>query len=191
MGFVVIFAIAAAGSVVCISAELALKLIARRQQGATLIAGPVRGESTSSVPSVDPVLSFGFILSCYGAIALALVVALPGALALERTVLTFALLGVGGLIAEIAKVGTSHPVSNVDEPEAESPAQIKPVSVVLSVALMLALNGAVGVLASGQGLIEIVPPATATNAGRAQEFDPIVVVAQRTYDPVDRLSSSL
>lgn len=182
--FLVIFILAAAGSLVCLSVHLALKFVACRTQGETFVMGLGRGESAASGPEVDPVLKFGFILSCYGAIALALVSALAGPLALERTALTFALLCVGGLIGEISSASTTAEVSSVSGEE-DAPVFRKRSAPRLSVALMLALNLAFAVLSSGQGLIEIVPPPKAGSSTQSPELKPIIVIAQRNYDPLD------
>jgi hypothetical protein len=181
--FLVIFSVAAAGSLVRLSAEPALKFVARKTQGATIATGPGGLDSAGSGQQVDPVLMFGFILACYGAMALGLVIALPGPLALERTGFAFALLCVGGLVREISCTGTTTRLPTLDMDQDEQ-AQRKPISLRLSVALTLMLNVTFAVLSSGQGLVGIAPP-RAASAGRAQELDPIVVVARRTYDPLD------
>jgi hypothetical protein len=97
---------------------------------------------------------------------------------LERTVLTFAFLSVGGLIGEIAK--SSRTI--VPEPDAvDAPATPRePPSRGLSLTLALTLNLALAVLSSGQGLIDIVPPSADRQASTdAQELQPILVIAQR------------
>lgn len=176
------FLLAAAGSLVWSSVHLALKFVACRTQGETFAVDRGRAESAVSGPPVDPVLKLGCILTCYGAVAVALVSALPGALAVERTLLAFACMCVGGLVGEIANTGATPERSNNDVPEMAPPAR-KSTPLRLSVALMLVLNLAFAVLSAGQGLIEIVPPADGENARREPQLDPIVVVAQRTYDP--------
>jgi hypothetical protein len=183
--FLVIFTLAAAGSLVCLSVHLALKFVACRTHGETFAMGLGRDESAASGPEVDPVLKFGFILSGYGAIALALVSALPGPLALERTALTFALLCVGGLIGEISSARTTAEVSSIGGEEDAPVFRSRRSAPRLSVALMLALNLAFAVLSSGQGLIEIVPPPKAGSSNQSPELKPIIVIAQRNYDPLD------
>jgi len=148
--FLVLFSLAATGSLVCVWADLVLKFVARKSRSETVATGPGRGASAASAPHGDPVLEFGFTLACYGAVSLVLVSALPGALALERTCLVFAVLCVGGL----------------------SPR--------LSLTLALMLNLAFAVVSSGQGLIQIVPPPKAVAVSRTQEMEPIIVVARRT-----------
>jgi hypothetical protein len=143
----------------------------------------------SGAPRGDPVLAFGFTLACYGAISLVLVSALPGALALERTCLAFALLCVGGLLSEIATTAsTKPPAHDADE---EAPAQRAPLSPRLSLTLALILNLAFAVVSSGQGLIQIVPPRKEVAVNRAQEMEPIIVVARRTDDSADRRLEAL
>ena len=44
------------------------------------------------------------------------------------------------------------------------------------------LNLAFAVVSAGQGLIQIVPPSKAVAVSRAQEMEPIIVVARRTDD---------
>jgi hypothetical protein len=184
-----IFSLAAAGSLVCLSADFALKFCARKMQRETIAMGLWRGEPAATAPAVDPVVTFGFIVSSYGAIALALVTALPGALALARTILAFAFLCVGGLISEISSACAEPVREAAAEEEEEAPVQRKPSSVLLSAALTLVLNLAFAVLSSGQGLIDIVPPQQAVG-GHAQELAPVVVVAHRTHDPLYRRSES-
>lgn len=177
---IVNFSLATAGSLVGLSAPTAVKFVVRRTQSATIAIAPVRGDSTSLDPQVDPVYRFAFILACYGAISLALVTVLPGALALDRTGLAFALLCVGGLIGEIAV--TRETASLGPTEDAASPR--KSISLRLSLGLMLALNLAFAVLGSGQGLLEVVPPAKTASASHSQELAPIIVVAQRK-DPIE------
>jgi len=181
MEFLIIFALAASGSVVCALAEFTLKRIAAGTQGETIATGPIRAEACAPAPHVDPVLTFGLILGCNGAIALVLVSAFPGPLALERTCLTFAMLCVGGLIREISRTGSIRQLPNLDA-DNESPPLRTPFSRRLSLSLMLVLNLSFAVLSTGQGLIEIVPPPQALRAGQGQELDPIIVLAQRSHD---------
>ena len=176
---VVNFSLATAGSVVGLSAPIAVRFLARKTQSVTTAMGPVRGESTSLEPQVDPLYRFGFILACYGAIALALVTALPGARALERTGLAFAVLCVGGLIGEISSARQTASLG----PSEEATAPHKPISRRLSLGLMLTLNLAFAVLGSGQDLLEVVPTAKAASAIHGQELAPIIVVAQRKEPP--------
>ncbi len=173
---IVNFSLATAGSLVGLSAPVAVKFVARRTQSAPIATAPDRGESAALKPPADPVHRFAFILACYGAIALALVSALPGAFALERTCLTFAMLCVGGLIGEIS---STQPRSASQEPTEAAAAPREPISLRLSLGLTLMLNLAFAVLGSGQGLLEVVPPAQAASANQRQELAPIVVVAQR------------
>jgi hypothetical protein len=182
--FLVIFSIAASGSLVRLSADFVLKLVARKTQSQTIATGLGGVESAASGHQVDPVFTFGFMLACYGAIALALVVELPGPLALERMGLSFALLCLGGLISEISCTGTTGKLPSLDA-DGAAPSQREPISLQLSVALTLMLNLTFAVLSSGQGLIEIVPP-KAASATHAQELDAIIVIARRTHDPLDQ-----
>jgi hypothetical protein len=177
--FLVLFSLAAVGSLVCVWADLALKFVARKSRSETVATGPGRGASAASAPHGDPVLAFGFTLACYGAISLVLVSALPGALALERTCLVFAVLCVGGLLSEISNTTTTKlPTLDGDE---DAPALREPLSPRLSLTLALMLNLAFAVVSAGQGLIQIVPPPKAVAVSRgAQEMEPIIVVARRT-----------
>jgi hypothetical protein len=187
--FLVLFSLAAVGSLVCVWADLALKFVAGKSGGETVATGPGRGPSAASASRGDPVLAFGFTLACYGAISLVLVSALPGALALERTCLAFALLCVGGLLSEIATTAsTKPPAHDADE---EAPAQRAPLSPRLSLTLALILNLAFAVVSCGQGLIQIVPPRKEVAVNRAQEMEPIIVVARRTDDSADRRLEAL
>lgn len=181
--FLVIFSVAASGSLVRLSADLVLRFAARKTQGQTIATGLGGGESASSGHRVDPAFAFGFILACYGAIALVLGVELPGPLALERMSLVFALLCVGGLVSEISCTGTTTRPPSLDTAK-DAPPQRKPLSLQLSVALTLMLNLTFAVLSSGQGLIEIVPQ-KASGANHAQELDAIIVIARRAYDSLD------
>ena len=181
MEFFVIFALAGSGSLVCVLSEFTLRRIAAATQGETIVAGPSRAKACAASPHVDPVLIFGLILACNGAIALALVSEFPGPLALERTCLTFAMLCVGGLIREISRTGTTRQSPNLDL-DADSPPIRSPFSRRLSLSLMLMLNLSFAVLSTGQGLIEIIPPRRALNANHAQQLEPIIVLAQRSHD---------
>jgi hypothetical protein len=174
----VIFCVAAAGCLVRLSTELALQLAARKVANGTIASGPSDGDSAASKGGVDPVAAVALTLTCYGAIALALVSALPGALASERTCLAFGLLCAGGLIGEISRTGSGAQAGDLDDDEPQ-PKERTPRSIGLSVALMLALNLALAVLASGQGLIPLVPPPPAANGAAATELEQIVVVARR------------
>jgi hypothetical protein len=176
--FLVLFSLAAVGSLVCVWADLALKFVARKSRSETVATGPGRGASAASAPHGDPVLAFGFTLACYGAISLVLVSALPGALELERTCLVFAVLCVGGLLSEISNTTTTK-VPSIDGDE-DAPAEREPLSPRLSLTLALMLNLAFAVVSSGQGLIQIVPPPKAVAVSRTQEMEPIIVVARRT-----------
>lgn len=178
------FSLATAGSLVGLSAPIAVKFVARKTQSATIAMAPVRGDSASLEPEVDPVYRFAFILACYGAIALALVTALPGRLALERTGLAFALLCVGGLTGEISSTRQTASLS----PSEDATVPPKSISLRLSLGLMLALNLAFAILGSGQGLLEVVPPAQAASTSRSEELAPIIVVAQR-MDPIAQTAS--
>jgi len=181
--FLVLFSLATVGSLVCRWAELVLKFVARKTRSEAIATDPARATSSASAPPADPVLVFGFTLFCYGAISLALVSALPGALALERTCLAFALLCVGGLLSEISSTTTTRPPT-LDEDE-DAPAQREALAPSLSLTLTLMLNLAFAVVSSGQGLIQIVPPPKAVTVNRTQEMEPIIVVARRTDDSAD------
>jgi hypothetical protein len=182
--FLVLFSLAAVGSLVFVSANLALKFVARKSRSETVATDPGRGSSAASAPHSDPVLAFGFTLACYGAISLVLVSELPGGLALERTCLAFAILCVGGLLSEISNTTTTKsPASDEDE---DTPPAREPLSPHLSLTLALMLNLAFAVVSSGQGLIQIVPPPKTVAADRAQEMEPIIVIARRTDDSADR-----
>jgi hypothetical protein len=176
----VLFSLAAAGSLVCVWANLVLKIVARKSRSETVATDPARGASAASAPHGDPVLAFGFTLACYGAISLVLVSALPGALALERTCLAFAVLCVGGLLSEISSTTTTK--SAALDGDEDAPAQREPLSPRLSLTLALMLNLAFAVVSSGQGLIQIVPPPKAVAVSRTQEMEPIIVIARRTDD---------
>ena len=187
--FLVLFSLAAVGSLVCVWADLALKFVARKSRSETVASGPGRGASAASTPNGDPVLVFGFTLACYGAISLVLVSALPGALALERTCLVFAVLCVGGLLSEISNTTTTK-VPSIDRDE-DAPAEREPLSPRLSLTLALVLNLAFAVASSGHGLIQIVPPPNAVAVSRTQEMEPIIVVARRTDDSADHNRETL
>lgn len=160
LAFFVILFTAAGGSVVCLSAAPAFRSLT-----------PGRQDS-------DPILRFGFILAVYGLIAVGLVGALPGALAMQRTALVFALLCVGGLVGEISRTGSTTTLPTMDRGGEAVGVSTKPLSPRLSFALMTVLDLAFAVLLFGQGLIDIVPPHSASTP-HAQVLEPIVVVAQR------------
>jgi hypothetical protein len=166
-----------------LSTDLVLQLFARKVPSGTIATGPHHGQTPESQPKVDPLVTFGLTLTCYGAIALAIVSELPGALAFQRTWLAFALLCAGGLIGEISRTGTSAGTT-VAESDADDvdPEERTPGSAGLSVALMLALNLAVAVLVSGQGLVQIVPPPAPASDNQSTELEQIVVVARRGSD---------
>jgi hypothetical protein len=185
--FPVIFSLGAVGSLVRMSVGLTLKLVAPKPQSGTVAMSPERPWCATAALPVDPIVRFGFILACDGAIVLALVSALPGAQGLERTCLAFALLCVGGLIGEISSTGLTTNAPNMDADESPA-APRRPVSRRLALALTLMLNGAVAALAGSQDLIDIVPPRTAI-AG-TQELDPVIVVARRPFDPLDERAAS-
>lgn len=172
--FLVIFSLAAAGSLIDSSVALAVRVIARRLQSETLTTGLDGAHPSGALPQADPVVTFGFIVGGYGAVALALVNDLPGPCALERTCLAFALLCVGGLIGEISRTGTTTTLPNLDA-HSDSPPQRKPISLPLSAALTLVLNAAFAVLSYGQGLIDIVP--MRASAEHVQPASPLLVVA--------------
>ena len=180
--FLVIFSIVAAGSLVRWSIDMALKRLAIRATRETLEV--VSKGPWSGVPAggVDPIVRVGFILAGYGAIVLALVSAVPGALALERTAFAFALLCAGGVVGEISGAGVTAQTPDSDDvpPGAQrGGATSRP----LSVALALTLNVSIAWLTAGQGLIPIVPH-TATSS-YPDRLDPVIVVAKRTHDPLE------
>ncbi len=181
--FLVIFALAAVGSLVRLSAILMLKLIAPKSQGETIAAGPSRDWPGVAAPPADPILRFGLILACNGVIVLTLVSAFPGALAFERAGLAFALLCAGGLIGEIASAGSTPktPATDADDEDAVPDAAL---SRRLSLALAVMLNLSLAVLISGRGLVEILPPSPPTS-GHTEELESVVVIAERPYDPLD------
>jgi hypothetical protein len=179
----VIFSLTLVGSCVRMSVDLALKWMAPKAHG-SIATSPDRAFSTPVGP-VDPVFRFGFILAGDGAIVLALVSALPGALGLQRTCLAFALLCVGGLVGEISSTGFSAAPSSGDAPDQQAAAP-RPRPRSWSLASMVVLNLGVAVLSSRQGLIDIVPPhGRQVHAVGAQELDPVVVVARRSSDPLE------
>jgi hypothetical protein len=185
--FMVIFSVAAFGCLVRLSTDLIVQFFARKVPSGTIATGPHHGQAPESQPQVDPWVTVGLTLTCYGAIALALVSELPGTLAFQRTWLAFALLCVGGLIGEISRTGsgvdTGSAESDLDADESESEAEERTSgSVGLSVALMLALNLTVAVLSSGQGLVQIVPPPVPASNNQSTELEQIVVVARRGSD---------
>ncbi len=79
----IIFSLTSVGSLVCLSTELAHRAVARKSHREAIAGGPARGRGAAPPEATsDPVLSFGFIVACYGALALGLVSELPGGLAL-------------------------------------------------------------------------------------------------------------
>ncbi len=178
--FMVIFSVAASGCLVRLSTDLVVQFFARKVPSGTIATGPHHGQTPESQPQIDPWVTVGLTLTCYGAIALALVSELPGTRAFQRTWLVFALLCVGGLIGEISRTRSGADAgcaeSDLDADESEERTSG---SVGLSVALMLALNLAVAVLSSGQGLVQIVPPPAPASDNQSAELEPIVVVARR------------
>ena len=185
--FLVIFLIVAAGSLVRWSIDMAFKRLAIRATRETLEV--VSKGAWTGVPAggVDPIVRVGFILAGYGAIVLALVSAVPGALALERTALAFALLCAGGLVGEISGAGVTPQTSESDDvpPRAERGGET---SRPLSVALALTLNVSIAWLTAGQGLIPLVPHAATTRY--PDRLDAVIVVAKRTHDPLDEQSGN-
>ena len=192
--FMVIFSVAAFGCLVRLSTDLIVQFFARKVPSGTIATGPHHGQAPESQPQVDPWVTVGLTLTCYGAIALALVSELPGTLAFQRTWLAFALLCVGGLIGEISRTGsgvdTGSAESDLDADESEAEERTSG-SVGLSVALMLALNLAVAVLSSGQGLVQIVPPPVPASDNQSTELEQIVVVARRGSDDLGSSSTFL
>lgn len=177
----IIFSLTLVGSLVRMSVDLTLKWAAPKVS--SVAASPDRSWGASAGPA-DPVFRCGFILAADGAIVLALVSALPGALGLQRTGLAFALLCVGGLIGEIANTRLT-PVAARDGND-ELAGTRRPASRALALASMVALNLAVAVLSSRQSLIDIVPAHDAgADAHAAQELAPLVVVARRRSDLLD------
>lgn len=192
--FMVIFSVAAFGCLVRLSTDLVVQFFARKVPSGTIATGPHHGQAPESQPQVDPWVTVGLTLTCYGAIALALVSELPGTLAFQRTWLAFALLCVGGLIGEISRTGsgvdTGSAESDLDADESEAEERTSG-SVGLSVALMLALNLTVAVLSSGQGLVQIVPPPVPASDNQSTELEQIVVVARRGSDDLGSSSTFL
>lgn len=181
----VVFFLAATGSLVRLSTDFALRLFTRKIGEESIASGPKHADETPSHP--DPLMAVGLTLSGYGAIALGLVLALPGELPVQRTWLAFALLCVGGLVGEICR---TRDVACTADPEADDDAQDGvPASVGLSLTLMLALNLAIGILLSDQGLVTIVPPGPPIAEGQAAQLEPIVVVAGRGSDSLASASS--
>ena len=177
----VIFSIAAMGSLVRWTADVALKRLALKDARETVQIASKGGWSGVPAGSVDPILRVGFILACYGALVLVLVSALPGDLALERTGFAFALLCAGGVVGEISGAGVTAQSTDPDEmqspPGAQRPGRA---SRPLSMALALTLNLSIALFTAGQGLIPIVTFAETT--APAERLDPVIVVAKRTHD---------
>jgi len=183
----VIFSLAATGCLVHLAMDLAMQFFARRAPNRRIAVGPSHGQPSNPRVKADPTVTLGATLGCYGCVALALVAELPGALAFQRMWLAFALMCVGGIIGEISRAGTGAPAPDMDAEERE-PEEHAPGSVGLSVALMLALNLAVAVLLSGQGLVQVVPPPVASIDGQPAQLDQIVVVARRGTDDTGSLT---
>ena len=181
----VICSLAATGSLVRLSVDFALQFVARKMAAETTASGPEHSEPQFQA---DPLVAVGLTLSCYGALALGLILALPGDLAIQRTWLSFALLCVGGLVGEICRTRGSAVPADIDDDESYDGI---PASVGLSIALTLAMNLAIALLLSGQGLVVIVPPAQPVREEQATELEPIVVVAGRGSDPLANSSSFL
>lgn len=183
----IIFSIAAVGSLVRWSADVALKRHAVRQARETV--GSVANPAWSDIPfgSVDPILRVGFTLACYGAIVLVLVSASPGELALERTGFAFALLCAGGLVGEISSAGVTPQPPAVDEVQRDAE-HARRTSRALAMALTLTLNASIAVLTSGQRLIPIVTLTSAT--AQAYRLEPVVVVARRKHDALEEQMGS-
>lgn len=184
----VMFSLAATGSLVRLSTDFALQFVARKMAATSTASGPEHSAETQL--RVDPLVAVGLALSCYGAIALGLILALPASLPIQRTWLAFAVLCVGGLIAEICRTRTGTAVVDPEVEDDESYDGI-PASVGLSMTLILTLNLAIALLISGQGLVLIVPPTRPANEAQATELEPIVVVAGRGADPLTNSSSFL
>lgn len=178
----VIFSIAAAGSLVRWSVDTGLKRVAIKEARETVEIVSKGVWNTLPAGAVDPVLRVGFTLACYGAIVLALVSALPGALALERTGFAFALLCAGGVVGEISAARDMAQMRNPDDMELDvsGPGQA---SRPLAMALALTLNLSIAVLTAGHGLIPIVTLSQSTE--RFDKLEPVVVVARRSHDPLD------
>jgi hypothetical protein len=190
--FMVIFSVAASGCLVRLSTDLVVQFFARKVPSGTIATGPHHGQAPESQPQVDPWVTVGLTLTCYGAIALALVSELPGALAFQRTWLAFALLCVGGLIGEISRTGSGVDAGPAEsDRDADESEERTSGSAGLSVALMLVLNLAVAVLSSGQGLVQIVPPPAPVSDNQFAELEPIVVVARRGSNDLGSSSTFL
>jgi hypothetical protein len=174
----VIFSVAATGCLTHLAMDLAVQFFARRMPSGRIAVGPGNGQASRSQAKADSTVTLGATLGCYGVIALMIVTELPGALAVQRTWLAFALMCVGGLIGEISRSGTCKAVEDADAEEGEEQEQI-PGSVGLSVALMIALNLAVAVLMSGQGLVQLVPPSAPAVDNQSTQLEQIVVVARK------------
>jgi hypothetical protein len=183
----VIFSLAATGSLVRLSVDFALQFVARKMAAETTASGPEHSEPQLQA---DPLVAVGLTLSGYGALALGLILALPGELAIQRTWLAFALLCVGGLVGEICRTRSTAAPDDVEVDGDESYDGI-PASAGLSMTLTLAMNLAIALLISGQGLVVIVPPAQPASEAQATELEPIVVVAGRGSDPLANSSSFL
>jgi len=183
---VVIFSLAATGALVRLSIDFALQFFTRKMAAETTASGPEHSEPQLQA---DPLVAVGLTLTGYGALALGLILALPGDLAIQRTWLAFALLCVGGLVGEICRTRSTAPA----DPELDDDQSYDgiPASVGLSMTLMLAMNLAMALLVSGQGLVVIVPPAQPVGQAQATELEPIVVVADRGSDPLASSSSFL
>ncbi len=145
--FLVIFFLAAAGSLVRVSCAFLLGALAAA-------SGPRRAGAPAIL--TDPVVIFSCTLAGYGAIALTVVCWMPGPSGLARTALAFAILCVGGLISEISNTGTTGRLPNLDSPVETQPRRY-PISRGLSLALSLVLNLTFAVLGYGQGLSGLVP----------------------------------
>jgi hypothetical protein len=183
----VIFSLAASGSLVRLFIDFALQFVARKMAAETTASGPEHSEPQLRS---DPLVAVGLTLSGYGALALGLILALPGELAIQRTWLAFALLCVGGLVGEICRTRSTAAADDEEVDDDDSHDGI-PASVGLSMALTLTMNLAIALLVSGQGLVVIVPPAQPVSEAQAAELEPIVVVAGRGSDPLANSSSFL
>lgn len=173
--FVTILCLCTAGSGICSLVSAALGAIARRTQSDRLTAGSDGDASSVQGIDTDPVVTFGFVLICYGALALALVDALPGPRALERTALAFGLLCVGGLISEISTTGSTADLPHLDA-DSKPIGERRPISMGLSIALALVLNSAVAIMSFSQELIEVIPPAVHGESQPAAALDPVIVI---------------
>jgi hypothetical protein len=180
--FVVIFSIVAAGSLVRWSIDIAFKRLAAKAAREAVQVVSKGAWSGVSMGGVDPVIRVGFILAGYGAIVLALVSAVPGALALERTAFAFALLCAGGLVGEISGAGVTAqtPAPDAAQQDAGRPGET---SRPLSVSLALTLNVSIALMTANQGLIQIVPLSAAP--AYSDRLEPVIVVARRSHDPLE------